>query len=145
MKREPSAWEYNWAPLFLEDIITGPDPPGWRSLESETVIYDHESHGMWTREWLCRRGPAAIVNDKPILLSEGAPYNNNPEQLSHNNTNLVLGAVWGLTPRQTYRLTICHNMSLTFTLNLTWQPLRTSEWTIRLSVRQWESRKPVRM
>jgi hypothetical protein len=47
MKRERSAWGYNWATLSLSDINTGPDPSGWGGggLESETVKYDHESHG----------------------------------------------------------------------------------------------------
>jgi hypothetical protein len=46
----------------------------WRSrlvgLESETVKRGHEFHG--TRIWECLRcrGPAAIVNDRPILSSE---------------------------------------------------------------------------
>jgi hypothetical protein len=29
MKREPGAWGYNWATLFLGDINTGSGPPGW--------------------------------------------------------------------------------------------------------------------
>jgi hypothetical protein len=40
------------------------------SLESETVKYGHESHGTRTPEWMRWRGPAAIVNDRPILSSE---------------------------------------------------------------------------
>jgi hypothetical protein len=41
--------------------VVGGDEKG--SLESETVKYDHESHGTRTREWLRWRGPAAILND----------------------------------------------------------------------------------
>jgi hypothetical protein len=67
MKREPSSWEYNWATLSPGDI---PGPTGWRSLESETVKYGHESRGTRTRERLRWRGQAAIVNDKPIPSSE---------------------------------------------------------------------------
>jgi hypothetical protein len=47
---EPSSWRYNWAILFLGNISTGPDPPGWGSLQSETVKYGHESRGTRTRE-----------------------------------------------------------------------------------------------
>jgi hypothetical protein len=40
------------------------------SLKSEIVIYGQESKGTRTRglRW---RGPAAIVNDRPVLSSEG--------------------------------------------------------------------------
>jgi hypothetical protein len=35
-----------------ERYILGHGPPGWGSLESETVKYGHESPGTRTREWL---------------------------------------------------------------------------------------------
>jgi hypothetical protein len=38
---ERSAWEYNWAILFLGDINTGTWRSGWGSLESEAVKYGH--------------------------------------------------------------------------------------------------------
>jgi hypothetical protein len=49
-EKEPSAWGYSWTTLFLGDIDTrgGPDPPGWGSLESETVKCGHESRGTRT-------------------------------------------------------------------------------------------------
>jgi hypothetical protein len=43
------------------------------SLESETVKYGHKSQGTGTWKLLCWRGPAAIVNDRPVLSSERAP------------------------------------------------------------------------
>jgi hypothetical protein len=51
---------------------------GKGSLESETVKYGHESHGTRTRKWLLWRGPAAKVNDRPVLSSERAPHTNKP-------------------------------------------------------------------
>jgi hypothetical protein len=48
------------------------------SLESETVKYGREYYGARTREWLRWRGPTAIVNDKLVLSSEGAPHVNKP-------------------------------------------------------------------
>jgi hypothetical protein len=48
------------------------------SLESETVKYGHEYQGTRTRKWLLWRGPAAIVNDRPVLSSERAPQINKP-------------------------------------------------------------------
>jgi hypothetical protein len=70
MKREPSAWGYNWATLFLGDINTRSGPLGWGNLESETVEHGYESRWTRIREYLRWRGPTAIVNDRPILLSE---------------------------------------------------------------------------
>jgi hypothetical protein len=52
--------------------VVGDDEKG--SLESETVKYGRESHGTRTREWLHWRGPAAIVNDRPLLSSESASH-----------------------------------------------------------------------
>jgi hypothetical protein len=46
MIREPSAWEYNWATLFLGNINRGPGPPGWDSLEFETITYVMSSAGL---------------------------------------------------------------------------------------------------
>jgi hypothetical protein len=51
--------------------VVGGDEEG--SLESETVKYGHKSYGTQTRKLLCWRGPAAIVNDRPVLLLERAP------------------------------------------------------------------------
>jgi hypothetical protein len=46
------------------------------SLKTETVKHGREFHGTRTREWLRWRGPAAILNDRPVLSSERAPYIN---------------------------------------------------------------------
>jgi hypothetical protein len=48
--------------------VVGGDEKG--SLEYETVKYGHEFYGTRTRTWLRWRGPAAIVNDRPVLSSE---------------------------------------------------------------------------
>jgi hypothetical protein len=48
-------------------------------LETETAKYDHEYNGTQTRKWLRWRGPAAFVNDIPVLSSESAPQINEPE------------------------------------------------------------------
>jgi hypothetical protein len=49
-----------------------------RSLESDTVKYGHESYGTRTQKLLRWRGPAAIVNGRPVLSSERAPQINKP-------------------------------------------------------------------
>jgi hypothetical protein len=66
--------------------VVGGDEKG--SLESETVKYGRESHGTRTRERLRWQGPAAIVNDRPVLSSERAPRTN--PRLSDSNKNLAV-------------------------------------------------------
>jgi hypothetical protein len=60
-------YKYEWL-----HFVVGGDKKG--NLKSETVKYDRESHGIQTWDWMCWRGPAAIVNDWPILLSERMLY-----------------------------------------------------------------------
>jgi hypothetical protein len=84
----------------VQDEIQGPGSPGWGSLESETVKYGHESRGTRTLELRRWRGPAAIVNDRPIL---------SPKRLLHKDyyrKNTVGKNLWswvsrGLTPWRT--------------------------------------------
>jgi hypothetical protein len=49
-KWNPVAGGITGPPSFGGLLIQGPGPPGSRSLEPETVKYDHESHGTRTRE-----------------------------------------------------------------------------------------------
>jgi hypothetical protein len=60
------------------------------SLISETVKYGHESNGTRTREWMRRRGPAAIVNDRPILSSERMLYEDYDRRCSIEKTILAV-------------------------------------------------------
>jgi hypothetical protein len=48
----------------------GPWPSTLGSLESETVKCGHECRGTRTSERLRWRGPASVVNNRPILSSE---------------------------------------------------------------------------
>jgi hypothetical protein len=50
--------------------IREPNPPGWKSLESETVKCGHESRGTRASKRLLWRGPALIVKNKPIFSLE---------------------------------------------------------------------------
>jgi hypothetical protein len=70
-KGNPNAWWYNGAPCFWGIQILGPSPPSWGSLESETVKCGHEAHGIWTWEWLCWQGPAAILTTDPSSCQRG--------------------------------------------------------------------------
>jgi hypothetical protein len=56
--------------------VVGGDGKG--SLDSETVKYGHEFHETRTRKLLLWRGPAAIINNTPVLSSERAPHINKP-------------------------------------------------------------------
>jgi hypothetical protein len=55
-------------------VVGGDEKAG---LKSETVKYGHESQATRTQERLRCRGPAAYTKDRPILLSDRAPHNNN--------------------------------------------------------------------
>jgi hypothetical protein len=66
---------YGWDTLFLRDINTETWPSWLGCLESESVKCGHESCGTRTWEWMRWRGPAAIVNDRPILSSERMLHN----------------------------------------------------------------------
>jgi hypothetical protein len=72
--------------------VVGGDEKG--SLESETVKYGRESHGTRIRKWLRWRGPAVIINDRPVLSLERAPTTN--PQLPDSNKNLVVSPRWVL-------------------------------------------------
>jgi hypothetical protein len=68
--------------------VVGGDEKG--SIKSETVKYDHEFYGTRTRKRLRRRGPAAIVNDRTVLLSERAPQINKPATVRQSGRNVRL-------------------------------------------------------
>jgi hypothetical protein len=108
---KPSAWGYDWA--ILGDINTGT----WPSRLDGFQIWDRKirSRGTTrTREWLRWRGPAVIINGRPVLSSESAPNINKP-------TTVWLIEIWSwapdgcLTPRQTGRLAVGRNITLTLT------------------------------
>jgi hypothetical protein len=69
-----------------------------RSLESETVKYGRESHETQTQEWMCWRGPAAIVNDTPIVLSERMLYKDYDRRRSIEKKILAV-SLKGLGPK----------------------------------------------
>jgi hypothetical protein len=114
-------WRRNWFPvrdgLNLYILFTsarnqqGSGPPGWGSLECETVKYGHESRETRTREWLRWRVPSAIINDRPFLSSARALHIKKP-------ATVWLIRMWSwardgrLTPRQTGRLTVGRNVTL---------------------------------
>jgi hypothetical protein len=75
--------------------IWRPGPPGWGSLESETVKFGHESRRTWTQEWLRWREPAAILNGRPVLPSRERPTSTNT-QLCDSNKHLFVSPRWVL-------------------------------------------------
>jgi hypothetical protein len=88
-----SAWQrcgYTGPLCFWGIWIRRHGPPGSESLESKTLKYSHEYRGIRTREWLRWRGPAAIVNDRPVSSQRGRRTSAN-SQLSDSNKNVVLG------------------------------------------------------
>jgi hypothetical protein len=73
--------QYNWS-LFsgkwIQSMGTWPSRLGGGDREFETVKHGHEPCGTLIPEWLRWRGPAAIVNDRPVLSSDRAPHMDKP-------------------------------------------------------------------
>jgi hypothetical protein len=85
------------------------------------------SWGTRTREWLRWRRPAAIANDRHVPSSERAPSN----QQTRSCLTAVTVFSWApdtlLTPRQTGRLTVGSNVTLTLTCGVELVSLLVSE------------------
>jgi hypothetical protein len=81
--------------------------PGWRSIESETVKYGHESR----RTTLAKANSNCKRQTSP-LVREGAP-----QQQTHDCLTVTKFCSWPpdecLTPRQTGRLTVGRNITFT--------------------------------
>jgi hypothetical protein len=75
--------------------VVGGDEKG--SLKSDGVKYGHESYGTRTRKLLRWRGPAAMVNDRPVLSSERAYPKSTNLQLSDSNQDLVVMCFYSKT------------------------------------------------
>jgi hypothetical protein len=77
----------------------------WPSRLGESRISDsklcHESHETRTREWLRWRGPAAIVNDRPILSSKRMLHKDYDRKCSVGKENCWSRVSRGLAPRGT--------------------------------------------
>jgi hypothetical protein len=94
-KKESNAWSIAGSSCSCGIWIRGPGPLGLGSFESETLRCGYESRGTRNREWLCWRGPPAVVTDRPVFPSEKAPH-----KKPDSNKNLVLDPRWGLTPNR---------------------------------------------
>jgi hypothetical protein len=106
----------------VPEVIMGHPVPGgykyedlvWESLESETVKYGHESRRTRTQEWVCWWGPAATVNDKPILSSERMLHKDYNRKCSVGKLNYWSWFSKGLSPRRTdWRPTASRKVILT--------------------------------
>jgi hypothetical protein len=113
-KREPCAWEYNRATLFLEDINIGT----WSSGSGESRIWDSKIWSWSPRDSNPRMTAIARTSNsckqtRP-LVREGAPH-----QETRNCLTVIIIWSWApgrcLTPEQTGRLTVGSNVTLTLT------------------------------
>jgi hypothetical protein len=106
---------YNWATLFLVNKNKGNWPPGWGSLESETVKHSHESCLTPTQERLRWRGPAVSLNDRArLLVREGTPHQQTRNCLKQWKSSHELQ----LATLHHYRLTIGSTITLTLILTV---------------------------
>jgi hypothetical protein len=88
-------WLKNWAIPCRGGVQCLHYSPASRRRQRKRNSRIWDSKGVRTRKWTSWRGPAAIVNDKPVLLSERASYVNK-SQLPNNNKNLVVSPRWVL-------------------------------------------------
>jgi hypothetical protein len=77
-------------------------PPGSGSLESEAAKYGHDSRGTRTQEWLRWRGPAEIINNRPVLSSAMAP----PHQQTRSCLTIIKIFSWNQLETKTHRLVV---------------------------------------
>jgi hypothetical protein len=113
-EKEPGAWGYNWAILFLGDTNTGTG----RSRLGESRIW-HNKIWSWfaldsdPRMTALTRPSSNCKRQTRALVREGAPHKETRSYLT-DNKNLVLGLKWVLDTRQTGQLTVDRNITLTF-------------------------------
>jgi hypothetical protein len=67
-KGNPVPGDINGPPCSWGIYVREPVPPGWGSLEFETVKCGHQFRGSRTWEWQCWRGPAGSAVVPVILL-----------------------------------------------------------------------------
>jgi hypothetical protein len=105
-KREPSAWGYNWATLFLGNINTRIWSVRLGSLKSETINYGHDP-----RITALAKASSNCKQQTCPLIREGTQH-----QQTHNY--LTVTKIWslapnvGLTPWQIGQLTASCSITL---------------------------------
>jgi hypothetical protein len=111
-KREPSAWVYNWANLFLRDIKM----QTWASRLGESRIWDgrygHESPQDSDPRMTVMMKASSDCKQQIHPLVRGWHTSTSPP-LSDSNRNAVLGPRWSLARRQTGQLKIGCDITLT--------------------------------
>jgi hypothetical protein len=113
-KTEPNIWWCNWATLFLGDINMGP----WTSRFGESRIWVSKIWSWFPRDSDLRMTALARTNSnckrqtRP-LVREGLPH-----QQTSNCLTVIKIVSWVpdgcLSPRQTGRMTVCRNITLTW-------------------------------
>jgi hypothetical protein len=134
-KREPSAWGYNSATMFLKDKNMGT----WPSKLVESLIWDSKIWPWLPRDSNPRMTALATASSNckrqtPPLVWEGAPQEQD-RNCHTSNKDLVVSPDGCFAPRQTGRLTVGLNIILTLTLiTMPWR--RMGEW-MRRSTHSW--------
>jgi hypothetical protein len=126
MEREPSAWGYNWATLFLRDINT-----------EDLALQVGESWIQDSKTWSWVQQDS---NQLRTALARTSSTSTNA-QLYVSNNNLVSWPRWGLTPRQTGQLTISQNVTCNFVViylivDILGQGLRESHQPVRMRAKR---------
>jgi hypothetical protein len=147
MKREPSAWEYNWTYLFMRDISKGI----WSSRLARSRIWDRKIWSLLSWSLDPRISALARANSKcklqiHPLAREGVPH-------QQTRSCLTLLRIWPCAPdgclrrRSTDWLTVGRKMiwSLTLTASRTNPAWRKAEYLHRslTSRKRWQKGESV--
>jgi hypothetical protein len=126
-EREPSTWWYNCATLSLGDINT----ETWSSRLGESPIWDSKIWNSDPRMTALARFSNCKRQTRPLVIG-GAPHQQTRNCLTaKKKKNWSCAPDGGLTPRQTGRLIVGRNITLT--LSCWW-----SSWQLQLwEVRSW--------
>jgi hypothetical protein len=118
LESEPSAQGYNWPTLFLGDINTGT----WPSRLRESQIWDSKIGSRVPRDSDPRMTALARISSNCKRQTRSLVRESAPHQQTRNCLTAI--KIWSsdpdvcLTPRQTGRLTVGRNITLTLTLTL---------------------------
>jgi hypothetical protein len=111
---KPSVWGYNWVTLFLEDINMGT----WSSRLGESRIWDAKI--LWVPHDLDLRMTALVRPSSKRKLQTHPVREGAPHQETSNSLTVIKIWSWATdgcqTPRQTGRLSIGFNITLTWIL-----------------------------
>jgi hypothetical protein len=108
-EREPSAWGHDWATLFLGDVNTGT----WSSRLGESQIWDSKIWSRVPRDSNQRIIALARTSSNCKQQTRSLVKESDPHQQTRNCLTVIKAPDGSLTPKQTGRLPVGCNVTLT--------------------------------